>query len=226
MPTEITLPTSQLVVRPGKLLCIGRNYAKHAAEMQSTVPEEPIVFLKPSTALIPHGGTIRLPAVSQNVHHEVELVVVIGKGGKHIPEDEALQYVDGSAVGLDMTARDLQSAAKAKGQPWSVAKGFDTFAPLGGFVPAEEVSDPQALAVELAVNGDVRQAGHTRDMVFPVAHLVAFCSHIFTLEPGDLIYTGTPDGVGPVQDGDVLEASVTGLPRLRVTVARDSDSLE
>lgn len=215
---EITLPTSQLVIRPGKVLCIGRNYAKHAAEMQSEVPEEPMVFLKPSTALVAHGGIVRLPEQSQDVHHEVELVAVIGTGGKHIPEAEALQHVDGYAVGLDMTARDIQSAAKARRHPWSVAKGFDTFAPLGGFVAASEVDDPQMLDIQLTVNGTRRQLGHTRDMIFSVAHLVAFCSSIFTLEPGDLLYTGTPEGVGPVQPGDVLEATVTGLPTLRVTV--------
>lgn len=218
---EITLPTAGTVVRPGKLLCIGRNYAKHAAEMESEVPEEPIVFLKPSTALVGHGGKVILPPQSTDVHHEVELVVVIGRGGKHIARADALGYVDGYAVGLDMTARDLQAEAKKKGTPWSVAKGFDTFAPLGAFVPAHRVRNPQDLSIRLTVNGEVRQEGHTRDMIFSVAHLVAYCSTIFTLLPGDLIFTGTPEGVGPVRDGDVLEASATGLPALRVKVKRE-----
>lgn len=219
--SEITLPTSGMVVRPTKLLCIGQNYAKHAAEMKSEVPTEPIIFLKPSTALVGQGGKIVLPAASNDVHHEVELVVAIGRGGKHIAESEALEHVDGYAVGLDMTARDLQARAKQRGMPWAVAKGFDTFAPLGAFAPAHKVRDPQRLDIRLSVNGEVRQHGSTGDMIFSVAQLIAYCSRIFTLLPGDLIFTGTPEGVGPVHDGDVLEAAVTGLPELRVKVRRD-----
>lgn len=218
---KISLPKSDLTLQPGKLLCIGRNYAKHAAEMKSEVPEEPIVFLKPATALVGHDGSIVLPAMSEEVHHEVELVVVLGKGGRHIPAEEAMGYVEAYAVGLDMTARDLQSVAKQKGQPWSVAKGFDTFAPLGTLVPAEAVADPHDLEITLRVNGEVRQHGHTGDMLFSIADLIAYCSRIFTLQAGDLIYTGTPEGVGPVQDGDELEAVLTGLPPLRVTVRKE-----
>ena len=217
---NITLPGSGRVLRPGKLLCIGKNYARHAAEMKSAVPEEPVVFLKPATALIGHGGVVVLPAMSREVHHEVELVVVVGRGGSNISEKDALDHVGAYAVGLDMTARDLQLKAKQKGHPWSVAKGFDTFAPLGELAPAEAVPDPQALDLRLTVNGEVRQAAPTSDMVFPVATLIAYCSRIFTLEPGDLLYTGTPEGVGPVEDGDVLEATATRLPSLRVTVRR------
>ncbi len=208
------------MLRAGKLLCIGKNYARHAAEMKSAVPEEPVVFLKPATALVGHGGAVVLPAMSREVHHEVELVVVLGRGGTDIPEADALAYVGAYAVGLDMTARDLQWKAKQKGHPWSVAKGFDTFAPLGDLAPAEAVPDPQALDLRLRVNGTVRQAAHTSEMVFPVAMLIAYCSRIFTLEPGDLLYTGTPEGVGPVEHGDVLEATATGLPPLRVTIRR------
>lgn len=216
----ITLPESRQVLRPGKLLCIGKNYARHAAEMKSTVPDEPMVFLKPATALVADGGEVVLPPMSRDVHHEVELVVVVGRGGKDIAEAEALAHVAAYAVGLDMTARDLQDRAKQKGHPWSVAKGFDTFAPLGALAPVAAAPDPQALELSLRVNGEVRQAGPTSDMVFPVATLIAYCSRIFTLEPGDLLYTGTPEGVGPVEDGDVLEAAVSGLPPLRVTVRR------
>lgn len=218
---EITLPSSGLVVRPSKLICVGRNYARHAAEMKSAVPEQPMLFLKPSTALVGHGGKVVLPAMSREVHHEVELVVVIGRGGKHIAASEALDHVDGYAVGLDMTARDLQAEAKQQGHPWSVAKGFDTFAPLGAFAPAHKVRNPQDLHIRLTVNGAVRQDGYTREMIFPVAQLIAYCSRIFTLLPGDLIYTGTPEGVGPVQEGDQLEATVDGLPTLRVKVRRE-----
>lgn len=218
---KITLPGQNEAMRPGKLLCIGRNYAAHAAEMKSDVPTTPMVFLKPSTALVPDGGVVRLPPQSSDVHHEVELVVAIGTGGKDIAEAEALRHIAGYAVGLDMTARDVQAAAKKKGHPWSVAKGFDTFAPLGALVPASAIADPQDLTIALRVNGTLRQEGHTADMIFSVAPLIAYCSAIFTLEPGDLIYTGTPEGVGPVEAGDVLEAEVAGLPTLRVTVAAD-----
>ena len=213
----LTLPGSSRALRPGKVLCIGKNYARHAAEMHSTVPTEPVVFLKPSSALIGDGETVVLPSMSQNVHHEVELVAVLGRGGKNIAEADALSHVAAYAVGLDMTARDLQGKAKQQGHPWSVAKGFDTFAPLGALVPAAAVPDPQDLELKLMVAGEKRQHAHTGSMVFSIATLIAYCSRIFTLEPGDLLYTGTPEGVGPVQDGDVLEATCTGLPPLRVT---------
>ncbi len=217
---KIALPTARETVPVTKILCIGRNYAKHAAEMKSDVPDEPLIFLKPPSALVEDGGAVELPAASQDVHHEVELVVVIGKGGKNIPRAEALDHVDAYAVGLDMTARDLQWAAKKDGRPWSVAKGFDTFAPLGALAPAREVDDPQDLEIRLTVNGETRQHARTSDMIFPVAELIAYSSRIFTLAPGDLLYTGTPEGVGPVHDGDRLEATVSGLPPLRVTVRR------
>ncbi len=202
----------------GKILCIGRNYARHAAEMHDSVPKRPVIFLKPTTSLIRSGGSIVLPPMSSDVHHEVELVVMIGRTGRSIPEDNSLTYVAGYALGLDMTARDLQSEAKARGNPWSVAKGFDTFAPLGDFVPANEIADPQDIKLSLQVNGEIRQDGHTRDMIFTVSYLIAYCSRIFTLERGDLLYTGTPEGVGPVFQGDRLEATSHQLPTLEVTV--------
>ncbi len=217
---EIILPDTGLRLVPRKLICVGKNYAQHAAEMNSEVPEEPILFLKPPTALIGPGGTVLLPPQSREVHHEVELVVVIGREGKHISENEALDYVAGYALGLDMTARDLQQKAKAAGHPWTVAKGFDTFAPLGPIVPAMSVPDPQQVRFRLKVNGAVRQDGTTADMVFSVARLIAYCSEIFTLQPGDLLFTGTPEGVGPVREGDVLEAESDILPGFQVSVQR------
>lgn len=202
----------------GKILCIGRNYAKHAAEMGGSVPDEPWVFLKPSSAIIRTRESVVLPKKSNDVHHEVELVALIGKLGKNLSVVEALGVVRGYAVGLDMTARDLQSAAKAARSPWSIAKGFDTFAPLGPVLPADEVKDPQDLIIQLSVNGEIRQSGSTRDMIFSVAELISFCSECFTLFPGDLLYTGTPDGVGPVHVGDQLVAKIEGLPKLKVAV--------
>jgi acylpyruvate hydrolase len=217
---EIVLPERGLRLVPRKIICVGKNYARHAAELQSTVPEEPMLFLKPPTALVGPEGTVWLPPQSREVHHEVELVVVIGREGKHIPESEALDYVAGYALGLDMTARDLQQQARQRGYPWTVAKGFDTFAPLGPIVPASAVPDPQRVQLRLQVNGHFRQEGSTADMVFSVRELVAYCSNIFTLQPGDLLFTGTPEGVGPVEDGDVLEASSDLLPAFRVYVRR------
>ncbi len=207
---------------PSKILCIGRNYAAHAREMAAEVPAEPMVFLKPPSALIGTGGTVVIPRQTREVHHEVELVAVIGRGGKDIDEAVALDHVAGYAMGLDLTARDIQAAAKAAGAPWTVAKGFDTFAPLGPVTPAGVVGDPQAIEISLTVKGDVRQRGRTSDMMFPVARLVAYLSTVFTLEEGDLIYTGTPEGVGPIRAGDVLVAEGTGLEDLRVDVIERS----
>ncbi len=203
---------------PTKLVCIGRNYAKHARELGNEVPSEPVVFLKPTSALVASGGSVVIPPQSTDVHHEVELVVVVGKTATKIDEADAMDYVTGYAVGLDMTARDVQAAAKAKGLPWSTAKGFDTFAPLGDAVSSDHTPDLSDAMVRLTVNGELRQSGATSDMLFSVPFLVAHCSHLFTLEPGDLIYTGTPEGVAQVQAGDEMVAVVDGLPELRVTV--------
>ena len=217
----LTLPDGR-EVRPGKVLCIGRNYAAHVAEMGDVSEAEPVVFLKPSTALVPSGGEVVLPSQSDDVHHELELVVVIGVEAKDVSEADALEVVAGYALGLDLTARDLQAQAKAKKGPWSIAKGFDTFAPLGPITAASEVGDPQALEIALEVDGDERQRGTTDHMVFSVARIVSFLSSVFTLEPGDVIYTGTPEGVGRIEDGDTLRATGTGLEDLTVTVRRAS----
>jgi 2-keto-4-pentenoate hydratase/2-oxohepta-3-ene-1,7-dioic acid hydratase in catechol pathway len=219
----LTLPDGQSV-RPGKILCIGRNYAEHVREMGDVAapPAEPVVFLKPSTALVPDGGTVVLPRQSADVHHELELVAVVRTAGRHIAEADALRHVAAYALGLDLTARDLQAQAKASKGPWSIAKGFDTFAPLGPLLPADALGDPQSVEIALAINGETRQRGTTGDMIFSVARIVSFLSSVFTLEPGDLIYTGTPEGVGPVRDGDTLvatgrSASGAELPPLTVT---------
>ena len=219
---EILHPDTQKPLQPAKIVCIGKNYAKHAAEMDSDVPEEPMIFLKPSSSLVDESGSIVIPAMSADVHHEVELVVLIGKTGKHIPEQEAMSYIAGYAVGLDMTARDIQAKAKKAGAPWSVAKGFDTFAAIGSFVGVDAVSDVDNVDIRLTINGTVRQDGNTRDMVFKLPTLIAYASRIFTLQPGDLLFTGTPEGVGPVQEGDTLTASISGLPSLTIGVKKES----
>ena len=224
----LTLPDGR-DVRPGKVLCIGRNYAAHVREMGDVEEADPVVFLKPSTALVASGGTVVLPRQSEEVHHELELVAVVGTGGRHIAEADALDHVAAYALGLDLTARDLQAQAKANKGPWSIAKGFDTFAPLGPLAAAADVGDPQRIEIALSVNGEERQRGTTDHMVFSVARIVAFLSSVFTLDPGDLVYTGTPEGVGPVRDGDRLEATGTNLaaptfrfPPLTVTARQEA----
>jgi len=202
----------------GKLLCIGRNYAEHAREMKADLPTEPVVFLKPASAIIASGDTVVIPPFSSELHHEVEMVVLIGKEGKNIARVSAFEYVAGYAVGLDMTLRDVQAKAKKAGLPWTVAKGFDTSAPVSEFVPASSIPEPGALPMTLLVNGEERQKGTTADMIFPVDVLVSYLSSVFTLEPGDLIFTGTPEGVGPVVTGDMLEAFLGTSCSLRVGV--------
>ncbi|WP_372635903.1 fumarylacetoacetate hydrolase family protein [Fodinibius sp.] len=189
----------------GSIFCIGRNYVAHARELDHDVPDQPMVFLKPVSSLT-FEGPILLPPQSNEVHHEVELVVAIEKGGKDISRAEALSHVGGYGVGIDLTARDIQSRAKKQGHPWSVAKGFDTFAPISTFIPGERVADPQNLGLSLAVNDRMRQQSNTRLMIFPVADLIHYLSTIFTLRRGDLIFTGTPEGVSPLRSGDHIEA--------------------
>jgi 5-carboxymethyl-2-hydroxymuconate isomerase len=207
----------------GKILCIGRNYAEHAKEMKSDVPTTPVFFLKPPTALVANGDAIVIPLISQDVHHEVEMTVLIGKEGKNIPKESALHYVAGYGVGLDMTLRDVQSEAKKKGLPWTLAKGFDTSAPVSRFVPASTVPNPQAAEVLLTVNGSLRQHGKTHDLIFSVQDLLAYISQFITLERGDILFTGTPEGVAQVRAGDRLEAALKNhagqtLTTLTVTV--------
>lgn len=207
-----------------KILCIGRNYAEHAKEMKAEVPSDPVFFLKPRTALVASGGGIEIPPISKDVHHEVEMTVLVGRGGRNIPEEQARFHVAGFGVGLDMTLRDVQAEAKKKGLPWTLAKGFDTSAPVSAFVPAAQVPDVGALEIELKVNGHIRQHGSLRDLIFPVERLIAYLSRFITLEEGDVIFTGTPEGVAQVVPGDRLEASLlvgpdrTPLARLTMSV--------
>lgn len=209
---------SPKTLRVGKIFCLGRNYAAHAREMNAETPESPVVFLKPATALLGNGGAIVIPSLSHELHHEVEMVVAIGMGGKQIPRLNAMQHVAGYAVGLDMTLRDVQAEAKKKGLPWTVAKGFDTSAPVSLFAERDEVPNPHALALSLTVNGTLRQRSNTSHMMFRIEEIIAFLSSVFTLEEGDLIFTGTPEGVGEVTSGDILEAELESAGTLRVSV--------
>jgi acylpyruvate hydrolase len=202
----------------GKILCLGRNYVAHAKEMGADIPNLPVVFLKPATALIHGSENVIIPPISSEVHHEVEMVVVIGQQAKNVRQEEAYSHVSGYAVGLDMTLRDIQAEAKKKGLPWTIAKGFDTSAPISYAVERSNVSNPHQLQLSLKVNGDLRQESNTSNMIFKIDFLVSYLSSIFTLEPGDLIFTGTPEGIGPVRSGDVLEAELEAVGSLRVGV--------
>ncbi len=210
---EATLPLDNVKllapITPGKILAIGRNYVAHAQEHKVEVPSVPLMFLKPPSSVIGPDEAIVHPPQSQQVEHEAELVVVIGRRGRWIPAEDALSFVFGYTIGNDVTARDLQHR---DGQ-WTRAKGFDTFCALGPWVETE--FDPADAMITCHVNGEMRQMASTRDMVFRVNHLVAFISSVMTLEPGDIIMTGTPAGVGPLKPGDVVEAAIEGLGKLR-----------
>lgn len=204
----------------GAIYCIGRNYAEHAKELNHPIPKSPIIFMKPACSLLPDGGTVVIPKGTTNVHHEAELVIAIGKGGKNIPKSSALDHIAGYAIGIDITARDIQNQLKDAGKPWLLSKGLDTFAPLGNFVAPAAFENPQNIQVTLSVNGVVKQNGNTADMLFPVGELISRLSEYFTLRPGDLIYTGTPEGVGPLAHGDTVTASIQdGLSVLSVSVS-------
>ena len=198
------LPPSQ----PSKIVCVGRNYIDHAKELGNEVPKMPLIFMKPPSAIIGNGDSIVLPPQSNQVEHEGELVVVIGKRGKNIIAEQADEYILGYTVGNDVTARDLQRSDEL----WTRAKGFDTFCSFGPWIDTE--FDPSDSVVTCRVNGQMRQMASTRDMVFNVGMLIAYVSSIMTLEPGDLLFTGTPAGVGLLEDGDVVDVEIEGLGKL------------
>jgi 2-keto-4-pentenoate hydratase/2-oxohepta-3-ene-1,7-dioic acid hydratase in catechol pathway len=197
--------------RPGKIVCVGRNYAAHARELGNPLPERPLLFLKPPSAVIGDGEAIVLPPASQQVEHEGEIGVVIGARLRHADERAARAAIAGLACVNDVTARDLQ---KTDGQ-WTRAKGFDTFCPVGPIVPIAVDADLRTLDVICRVNGETRQHGHVADMAFPIPFLLSCISAIMTLEPGDLVATGTPEGVGPLRAGDVVEVEIPGFGVLR-----------
>jgi 2-keto-4-pentenoate hydratase/2-oxohepta-3-ene-1,7-dioic acid hydratase in catechol pathway len=196
--------------RPSKIVCVGRNYVEHARELGNEVPERPLLFLKPSSSLVADGQAIRLPPQSQRVEHEGEIAVVVGRVATDVREEDAWSYVAGIAPLNDVTARDLQ---KTDGQ-WTRAKGFDTFCPMGTVVPIGDVADREALEVVCRVNGQERQRGHVGQMAFSIPALLAYVTSVMTLEPGDVLATGTPAGVGPLHPGDVVEVEVVGVGTL------------
>eukprot|EP00842_Homolaphlyctis_polyrhiza_P001046 jgi/Hompol1/1942/HPOL_001414-RA len=191
-----------------KIVAIGRNYAKHAKELGNAVPEKPMIFLKPTSSYVQPPHPIEIPQ-GVIVHHELELGVVIGKDGRDIPEAAADSFVSGYFLALDMTGRNIQDEAKKKGHPWTVAKGYDTFTPIGEYLPRSAIKDHHNLNLKLKIDDRIVQDGNTRDMIFKIPHLISYVSSIMRLEKGDVILTGTPEGVGPVEVGEVLEGTLS-----------------
>jgi len=198
-------------VQVRNIFCIGRNYAAHIAELGNRPEEDPVVFIKPTSSLHTPGTPIVLPPHSSDVHYEAELVLLIGKAGKNIPEEKALKHIAGYGLGLDLTARDLQAKAKQGGLPWAVAKGFDCAATVTQFVPAENIEQPHMLEFQMHLNGQLKQHGDVRKMLFPIPYIVRYLSEVFSLQEGDLIFTGTPEGVGPLKNGDEVRFVMSGL---------------
>ena len=205
-----------------RVYCVGRNYEDHAKEMGFTGREPPFFFLKPADALVPVAdgvlGEVAYPPLTANLHHEIELVVAIGTGGRDIAAADAARHIWGYAVGLDMTRRDLQNEMKKQGRPWCIGKGFDESAPIGPLVPIARTGALTSGAITLAVNGVQRQKGDLSELIWNVAETIETLSKAWTLQPGDLIYTGTPAGVGAVLPGDVMEGSIAGLGTLKVRI--------
>ena len=206
-----------------RIYCVGRNYEEHAKEMGFTGREPPFFFLKPADALVVvnagETGTMPYPSLTQNLHHEIELVVAIGTGGRNITAADAHKHIYGYAVGLDMTRRDLQNEMKKQGRPWCIGKGFDHSAPIGPITPAAQVSDLEQAAIWLKVNGQERQSSQISKLIWNIAETIEHLLVAWELSPGDLIYTGTPEGVSAVVKGDLLEGGVTGLGQLNVRIA-------
>ncbi|EGC38303.1 hypothetical protein DICPUDRAFT_149041 [Dictyostelium purpureum] len=202
-----------------KIVAVGRNYAQHAKELGNEVPSEPFFFLKPTSSYLLQGtGAIEIPNENSDIHHEVELGVVISKKGRDIDINSAMDYVGGYTLALDMTSRDQQAIAKSKGLPWSIAKGYDTFCPISGFIPKDKIKNIDDLELWLSIDGQIKQKGNTNQMIFNVPHLIQYISTIMTLEEGDLILTGTPSGVGPVKPGQKVKCGITDVAGMEFDV--------
>ena len=218
-PPPVTLPVEGGGRFPvGRIFCVGRNYAEHAREMGHDGREPPFFFMKPATAVLRPGEPFPYPSGSADVHHEVELVAGLGRGGRDIAAEDALAHVWGYAVGLDMTRRDLQGAAKRAGRPWEVGKAFDASAPISALRPAAAIGHPARGAITLDVGGARRQTGDLADMSWSLPEIVAHLSALFELRAGDLVMTGTPAGVGPVERGQTMEAAIEGVGALTVRI--------
>lgn len=208
---------------PTKIVCVGWNYRPHIAETSAILPKEPIIFLKPPSCIIRDGDPIRIPDGVTNVQHEVELALVVGRRCHAVAATDAMSYISHVAVFNDVTARDMQSVARDTGNPWSLAKGMDSFGPISDYVPVVDV-DISCLELVLEVNGTVRQRGRTSDMIFSPSFLISYISRFMTLEPGDIIATGTPEGVSEISHGDVVRASIDGIGSVTNTVIPSRDA--
>ena len=193
-----------------KIICVGRNYREHAAELNNPVPAKPIIFMKPDTSLLRNNKDFYYPEFTQNLHYECEIVVRIGREGKYLQEEFVTSYIDGVALGIDFTARDIQDECKAKSLPWTLAKGFNDAAPVSEFIAPEELPPLDKLRFSCAINGETRQVGHSADMIFPVNTLIAFITRYITVKKDDLIFTGTPAGVGAVHVNDRITGELEG----------------
>ncbi len=201
-----------------KIICIGRNYREHAKELNNPVPEKPVFFMKPDTALLQKNNPFFYPGFSKNVQYETEIVLKINRNGKHIEEKFAHKYFDEIGIGIDFTARDLQAEQKKKGLPWEIAKAFDGSAPVGKFISKDQFPDLNNIHFSLKINGEIRQQGHTADMMFSFNRIIAYVSQFISLKMGDLIFTGTPSGVGPTQIGDHYDVFIEGAKLLEFNV--------
>ena len=216
---QVQIKNTKETYTVGKIVCLGQNYLDHIRELGSKVPDRAVIFCKPSSSLLPEGGMIEIPRYSNNCHHELELALLIGKTGKNICAEEALSYLAGYGVALDLTLRDIQKEQKERGLPWEIAKGFDTSCPISEFTPAANVSNPNNLQLTLMVNGEIRQQGNTAQMMRSVEEIIAEISNFYTLKTGDIILTGTPAGVSRIESGDHLEGTIEQIGTLQVSVA-------
>ena len=205
-------------IPPGRVFCIGMNYVEHIHELKNELPEAPVIFMKPTSSLVPPGGEVIKPTHGNALHYETEVVVLIGQKGRPRTPDEARSFIGGLSLGMDMTLRDVQTTLRAKANPWELSKSFETSAPVGNFTPVSPELDLASLEFTGLVNGIVRQKGNTADMVFPIPRLILAVAQVWTLLPGDLIYTGTPVGIGPVIPGDRMTATAPWCGQFEWTV--------
>ncbi|MBN36522.1 MAG: fumarylacetoacetate hydrolase [Rhodospirillaceae bacterium] len=218
-PVGLAIEDSEALLPVARAYCIGRNYADHSIEMGGNPDrEEPFFFTKPATAIVPGGGEIAYPSATSDMHHELELVVALGKGGRDIAVGDALDHVFGYAVGIDLTRRDLQAAAKKASRPWDMSKGFDQSGPIGTLMTVDACGHIDDAPMSLTVNGETRQSGNVNQMIWKPPEAIAYLSGLVELRAGDIIFTGTPAGVAAVERGDSLHADVAGLPALDCTV--------
>jgi len=218
-PAQVSVPVAGGGLFPvRRIYCVGRNYAEHAREMGNDPKDPPFFFAKPADALVIGGAGVPYPPRTRDLHHEIELVVAIGRDGFGIEVEDALAHVYGYAAGIDLTRRDLQAEAKKAGRPWEMAKAFDHSAPIGEIVPAEKIGHPETGAIMLAVNGAERQRGDLADQIWKVAEAISYLSQFVALKAGDLVFTGTPAGVGAVVAGDVIEGRIEGIGTVRTQI--------